>query len=113
MSASVSSPFTAQLRSRPESIRLGTGNEPIVTLRVQIPEVWDTVRVDAPTDTPVSVVKARALEALMPDESANVDSYVMKFAGWEVLDERVSITDAGAKHGSIFLLTNRRRRPVR
>lgn len=113
MSVPVSSPFTAQLRSRPESIRLGTGNEPVITLRVQIPEVWDTVRIDAPADTPVSVVKARALEALMPDESANVAQFVVKLAGWEVLDERVSLADAGIKQGSIFLLTSRRRHPVR
>jgi hypothetical protein len=33
--------------------------------------------------------------------------------GWEVLDEGQSIADVGALDGSIFLLTNRRRRPVR
>lgn len=109
----MSAPFTAQLRSRPEVLRLGTGNEPVITLRVQVPEVWDTIRVDVPADTPVSVVKERALQALMPDEAGNHAGYVMKFAGWEVLDERVSLADAGARHGSIFLLTNRRRRPVR
>jgi len=106
-------PFTTQLRSRPEGIRLGTGNEPVVTFRVQVPEVWDTIRVDAPADTPVSVVKERALQALMPDDASQHADYVMKLAGWEVLDERVSLADAGAKHGSIFLLTSRRRRPVR
>jgi hypothetical protein len=109
----MSVPFTAQLRSRPEVIRLGTGSEPVITIRVQVPEVWDTVRIDAPADTPVSVVKERALQAMMPDEEGSVAGYVMKLAGWEVLDERVSLADAGAKHGSIFLLTNRRRRPVR
>ncbi len=106
-------PFTAQLRTRPGAIRLGTGQEPVITLRVQIPEVWDTVRLDAPHDTPVSVVKERALQALVPDESAHHADYVMKLAGWEVLDERVSLADAGAGQGSIFLLTSRRRRPVR
>ncbi|MBK6305391.1 MAG: hypothetical protein IPF47_06610 [Gemmatimonadetes bacterium] len=75
--------------------------------------MWDTIRVDAPADTPVSVVKERALQALMPDESAHHADYVIKLAGWEVLDERVSLTDAGAKQGSIFLLTSRRRHPVR
>ena len=109
----MSAPFTSQLRSRPEGIRLGTGNEPVITLRVQIPEVWDTVRVEAPADTPVAVVKERALQALMPDESAHHADYFVKLAGWEVLDERVSLADAGIKQGSIFLLTNRRRRPVR
>lgn len=109
----MSVPFTAQLRSRPGALRLGTENEPVITLRVQVPEVWDTIRVDAPPDTPVAVVKERALQALMPDESGQHAEYVMKLAGWEVLDERVSLTDAGASQGSIFLLTGRRRRPVR
>ncbi len=111
--AAAAAPFTAQLRTRPEGIRLGTGQEPVITLRVQIPEVWDTVRVEAPRDTPVSVVKERALQALLPDEAAQHADFVMKLAGWEVLDERVSLADAGAAHGSIFLLTSRRRRPVR
>ena len=105
-------PFTASLRSRPAVIQLGTPGEPLITLRVQVPEVWDTVRVDAPPDTAVAVLKARALHALMPDEK-NPDDFVMKLAGWEVLDEQVSLEAAGAGSGSIFLLTGRRRRPVR
>lgn len=109
----MSAPFTTTLRSRPDEIRLGTGDEPVITLRVQIPEVWDTIRVVAPADTPVAVVKMRALGAMMPDEVANLVDYVMKLAGWEVLDEDVSLAEAGARDGSIFLLTNRRRRPVR
>ena len=109
----MSAPFTSMLRSRPDGIRLGTGSEPVITLRVQVPEVWVTIRVDAPADTPVSVVKERALQALMPDEAANHAEFVMKLAGWEVLDERATLTDAGAKNGSIFLLTSRRRHPVR
>jgi hypothetical protein len=105
-------PFTASLRSRPGAIRLGTGSEPVITVRVQVPEIWDTVRIDAPADTAVIVVKQRALEALLPDD-AHPAAYVMKLRGWEVLDEGASLADAGAENGSIFLLTNRRRRPVR
>ena len=111
--ASPATPFTAQLRSRPEVIRLGTGNDPVITVRVQIAEVWDTVRIDAPADTPVAVIKARALQAMMPDDAANVAGYVVKLAGIEVLNEGASITEAGAKDGSIFLIASRRRRPVR
>lgn len=113
MSAATDVPFTAQLRARPETIRLGTGQEPVITLRVQIPEVWDTVRIEAPRDTSVSVIKERALQLLVPDEAAHPASYVVKLAGWEVLDERVSLAEAGAGQGSILLLTSRRRRPVR
>lgn len=105
-------PFTATLRTRDEALRLGTPGEPLITFRVQIPEVWDTIRVEAPADTPVAVIKERALARMMPDEHA-IGDFVMKIEGWEVLDERVSLSAAGARDGSIFLLTGRRRRPVR
>ncbi|MGQ0766353.1 MAG: hypothetical protein ACT4OZ_11880 [Gemmatimonadota bacterium] len=109
-------PFTATLRTRERGeggeLRLGTPGEPLVTFRVQIPEIWDTIRIEAPPDTPVSVIKERALATLLPDESS-AQEFVMKIEGWEVLDERVSVSGAGARDGSIFLLTGRRRRPVR
>jgi hypothetical protein len=105
-------PFVAQLRSRPGTLRLGTSGEPVVTVRVQIPEVWDTVRVEAPADAPVATVKQRALEILMPD-AEHAEDYVIKLRGWEILDESESLAAAGAGNGSIFLVTSRRRRPVR
>jgi hypothetical protein len=105
-------PFTAQLRSRPGELRLGTEGEPVITLRVQVPEVWDTVRLAAPADTPVAVIKSRALEVLLPDEPHH-EGFVVKLGGWEVLDESASLADAGVQHGAILLVTSRRRRPVR
>ena len=104
-------PFVAQLRARPEVIRLGTTGSPVITVRVQVPEVWDTVRVDAPPDTPVLTVKERALETLMP--GADQAEYVTKLRGFEVLDETAALDAAGAVHGSTLLVTSRRRRPVR
>jgi hypothetical protein len=108
----MSAPFVASLRSRPGTIRVGDPNQPAITIRVQVPEVWDVVRIEAPASTPVSEVKLRALEALLPDEPAT-EPFVLKLHGFEVLDERASLEDAGAVNGSIFLLTSRRRRPVR
>lgn len=105
-------PFVAEVRSRPGVVRLGTGAEPVITVRVQVPEVWDTVRIDAPATTPVAVVKQRALETLLPDEP-HPEDFVIKLRGWEVLDESMSLEAAGAINGSIFLVTSRRRRPVR
>ena len=55
----MSVPFVAQLRARPDAIRLGTAGEPVITVRVQVPEVWDTVRIDAPSETSVLTVKQR------------------------------------------------------
>lgn len=108
---SAATPFVAQLRTRPEAIRLGTAGSPVITVRVQVPEVWDTVRVDAPPDTPVLTVKERALEMLM--SGANQIEYVTKLRGWEVLDETASLEAAGVENGSTLLVTSRRRRPVR
>lgn len=105
-------PFVAQLRSRPGTLRLGTGTEPVITVRVQMPEVWDTLRVEAPADTAISMLKLRTLEVLVPD-AAHPEDYMVKLRGFEVLDESLSLTGAGARNGSIFLVHNRRRRPVR
>ena len=42
---SPTTPFVAQLRSRPGVLRVGAAGEPTITVRVQMPEVWDVVRV--------------------------------------------------------------------
>ena len=105
-------PFTANLRSRPGVLRIGDPAVPTITLRVQMPEVWDTVRLEVPPDEPVLSLKVRALEALYPDGDFHED-FVLKLRGFEVLDENASVGDVGAVDGSIFLLTHRRRRPVR
>lgn len=108
------SPFVTSLRSRPGTIRLGDPSRPYITLRVEMPEVWDTVRIETPTDEPIAVVKERALSALYPDaNTAGEGDFVLKLNGYEVLDEDASINATGAVDGSTFLLTFRRRRPVR
>jgi hypothetical protein len=104
-------PFVAQLRARPEVIRLGTAGAPVITVRVQVPEVWDTVRIDAPADTPVLLLKERALEVLMP--GAEQAEWITKLRGFEVLDETAALSAAGVLNGSTLLVTFRRRRPVR
>ena len=108
---SAATPFVTQLRARPEAIRLGTAGDPIITVRVQVPEVWDTVRIDAPPDTPVNALKLRALDTLVPN--ADAAEWVTKLRGFEVLDESASLSAAGAVNGSTLLVTSRRRRPVR
>lgn len=107
----MSAPFVSQLRSRPGTIRLGSAGEPTITVRVQVPEVWDTVRVAAPADAAVLTVKEHALEAL----AAGTDpaDWVVKLRGFEVIDEDASLAGAGATDGSTLLVTSRRRRPVR
>jgi hypothetical protein len=108
----VTGPPVAQLRAGPESIRLGAPGEDVWTLRVEIPEVWDLVRIDAPPSTPVAIIKQRALDELVPDAPAS-EQWVLKLYGFEVLDESVSLIDAGARNGSTFVVMGRHRRPVR
>lgn len=108
----MTTPFVAQLRARPGVIRLGSDGQPYITIRVQLAEVWDTVRVETPLTESVADVKAQALAALRPNGEP-VDAFVVKLNGFEVLDENVSVADSGATNGSTFLLSYRRRRPVR
>ena len=105
-------PFVAQLRTRGATIELAQ-NGPAITVRVEMPEVWDVVKVHASPDEPVLTVKRRALEALNPSAELRHEEYVLKLHGWEVLDESASLAAAGAIDGSIFLVTNRLRRPVK
>jgi len=104
----MTTPFVASLRARPEALFLGNG----MTIRVEMPEVWDTVRIQAPATEPISAIKAAALAALYPNGASYAD-FVMKLHGYEVLDESVPLSQTGAIDGSTFLLTFRRRRPVR
>jgi hypothetical protein len=105
-------PFVASLRTRPGEIQLGVAGEPTINIRVEMPEVWDAVRVETAVSEPVLGIKVRALEALYPGSDFH-DAFVMKLNGWEIHDERESVVGVGAKNGSTFLLTFRRRRPVR
>jgi hypothetical protein len=109
----MTAPFVAQLRTRGRVIELASPTGPAITVRVEMPEVWDTVRMHASPDEPVLTLKRRALEALYPGSELHDDDYVLKLSGWEVLDESASLAAAGAVDGSIFLVTHRRRRPVR
>jgi hypothetical protein len=105
-------PFVTGLRSRPRTIDLARKGEAAITVRVEMAEVWDTVRVTVSPNEPVVTVKRAALDALSA-ASDRPEEFVIKLRGWEVLDEGASLGDAGALDGSIFLLANRRRRPVK
>jgi hypothetical protein len=105
-------PFVTGLRTRGGTIELSPAGKPAVTVRVEMPEVWDTVRISASLDEPVLSIKRAALDALWPDAVMH-EEFVMKLRGWEVLDETASLGETGAVDGSIFLLTFRRRRAVK
>ena len=106
MSASLST----TVRARPQTIVLGAGHGAL-TLKVEMPERWDVVRVTAsPSDTVLSV-KVAALAALEP--GADHRRWVMKLRGAEVTSESRTLLEVDATTGVTFLLTLRRRRPVR
>lgn len=107
-----SEPFVTHLRSRRGTIDLARAGDEAIAIRVEMPEVWDTVRIVASAREPVVSIKRAALDALFPVAELP-EEFVMKLRGWEVLDEGASLLDAGATDGSIFLLTHRRRRPVK
>ncbi len=105
-------PFVGQLRARRDPLLLAEPGAAAISVRVEMPEVWDTVRAVVSPDEAVIALKLRALDALFPDGELQED-FVMKLRGWEVLDEQASLAAVGAVNGSIFLLTHRYRRPVR
>ena len=104
-------PFVSTLRARRESLRLGPPDSEAMNVRVEIPELWDVVRVVTPPSETVLAVKVAALAVL--DPRGDQREYVMKLRGFEMLDEQHTLAEAGAREGSTFLLTHRRRRPVR
>jgi hypothetical protein len=104
-------PFVSELRTRDGALRIGSGT-PTMTLRVEAAEVWDAVIVETNPSSPVFELKRAAVTALL-GAKANPDDFVLKLRGFEVLNEDVSLAEAGAIEGSIFLVTYRRRRPVR
>ena len=105
-------PFVGQLRARRGTIRVAPPGAAAITIRVEMPEVWDVVRMETLPTEIVLAVKRRALDALYPSEEHHED-FVLKFRGWEILDESTTLADVGVTNGSILLLTYRKKRPVR
>lgn len=108
----MSAPFVTQLRARSSTIRLVPPGAQGLTIRVEMPEVWDAVRLVVSPREPVLTVKVRSLEALFPEAELHSD-FVLKLGGWDILDEASPVADVGIENGTILLLTHRRRRPVR
>ena len=106
----MTTPFVQSWRARPGAVVLGAGMGARV-FRVEMPERWEVVRVAAQPSESVQAVKIAALEAILP--GADHRDWMMKLHGAEVVSESDALLEAGTKNGSTFLLTLRRRRPVR
>ena len=107
----MSATFVGRLRSNRPPVELAPAGPDALTFRVQAAELWDAVRVTARPETSVGEVKARVLDTFQ--RGAHVEEFVLKLAGWEMLDEDAPIGQSGIVNGSIVLLGDRRRRPVR
>jgi hypothetical protein len=83
-----------------------------MNVRVQLLERWDRMDFDVRPETPVATLKRDALAAFGLAAAAPSD-FVVKLRGWDVLGEQESVAESGARDGSTYLLTYRRRRPVR
>lgn len=104
-------PFVSGLRVQGGPLKLGSGSGPVLHLRAQVLEAWDAVRIDADPTASVKSLKQLALKELYPDVRHD-DEFMVKLHGWEILDENAPISSTAARNGSIFLITDRRRRPV-
>ena len=109
---STATPFVAQLRTTRPAIQLSEPGPGALTLRVEAADLWETVRVVASPQTAVADLKKRVVSDLFAGRR-NPGDFVLKLRGWEVLDERETLADAGMVDGTILLLAIRRRRPVR
>ncbi len=80
-------------------------------LRVMVQDVWDEVPLDLPPGTSLAELKRAALDATKVRRDP--DEYVLKFRGFELLDESRSLADAGLVSNGAVIVLPRRRRPLR
>ena len=106
----MSAEFVASVRARPKTLKVGSEGGWLV--RVEVPDVWDVVRLDVAPTASVRSVKEAALAELVAD-GESPDEFVTKLNGVEVLDEDQPLAAIGVENGSTLLVTYRRRRPVR
>jgi hypothetical protein len=85
-------------------------SEPL-RLRVMVQDAWDEVPIDLPSAASLAELKRAALDATKVNRDP--DEYVLKFRGFELLDESRSLADAGLVPNGAVIVLPRRRRPVR
>jgi hypothetical protein len=108
----MTAPFVQQLRARPETLQLTQSGDDTLHIRVQLAEAWDAVQMEVSPDDPVQLAKVHALQQLGHATRAH-EGYVVKLGGIEILDETLSLRNAGVRNGSTLLVMSRRRQPVR
>jgi TUG ubiquitin-like domain len=82
-----------------------------LSVRVMVTDVWDAVPLTLEPSTSLADLKLEALTRTRVQRDP--DEYVVKFRGAEMLDESVSLKDAGIPPNAALIVLPRRRRPVR
>jgi hypothetical protein len=78
---------------------------------VTVQDAWDEIPLDLPAAASLAELKRAALDATKVRRDP--DEYVLKFRGFELLDESRSLADAGLVPNGAVIVLPRRRRPVR
>jgi hypothetical protein len=76
-----------------------------------VQDAWDEVPLDLPPAASLAELKRAALQATKVIRDP--DEYVLKFRGFELLDESLSLADAGLVPNGAVIVLPWRRRPVR
>ena len=80
-------------------------------LRVTVQDAWDEVPLDLPSAASLAELKQAALDATKVIRDPG--EYVLKFRGFELLDESHSLAEAGLVPNGAVIVLPRGRRPVR
>lgn len=91
---------------------MSTSGASSFVVRVAIPAVWDTLALEVDAASPLRELKRIAHERIFA-EKGSPDDFLLKLNGLEVRDESLTVGEAGGVAGSTFLMSFRRRRPVR
>lgn len=106
-------PFVTTVRTpRAAPVTIGGAGGERMVVRAQFEPLWDTIAMDVRADEPVLTL-VRELLARVGHGDAAIGEFVTKLRGWEVRDLDVTVSAAGGRPGSTFLVAHRFRRPVR
>ncbi len=83
-----------------------------LAVRVWVPEVWDSVMLQAEPSWQVSRLKQEALRQTT-ERTLDPRDYIVKFRGAPVLDEELTLAELGVPGGAPLVVLSDRRHPVR
>jgi hypothetical protein len=80
-------------------------------VRIMVHDAWDEVELDFAATRSIAEAKQRALELTHVDQPP--DLFEVKYRGASILDESISLHDAGVVPNAGLIVLRRRRSPVR